>query len=262
MRALLSFQDLYVGLSPFEAPAVFSLLQAMELGIVDADDDDDAGEAEGSAPPPPRPRSPRAPSQPRGPGPYGVRYPMGGFGEVLRKLEARCDALGVTVRRGVTVRQIELSPDGSDDDSNDGRDGDAEPADGGAPARARGVRIAPSSPRGGASSLFASSPSPAASGDAEAEHSAAAAAAAAEAEEDCELFAADLVVCNADVPVAEAALLPRALSRAAALRGAASSSSVVSLSFALDARFDALAHHTICFGDDLGAAPWEALFGQ
>lgn len=27
MRALLAFQDLYVGLSPFDAPAVFSLLQ-------------------------------------------------------------------------------------------------------------------------------------------------------------------------------------------------------------------------------------------
>mmetsp|Transcript_33091 Transcript_33091/g.104115 ORF Transcript_33091/g.104115 Transcript_33091/m.104115 type:complete len:415 (-) Transcript_33091:1190-2434(-) len=31
VRALLSFQDLYVGLSPYEAPAVFSLLQAMEV---------------------------------------------------------------------------------------------------------------------------------------------------------------------------------------------------------------------------------------
>lgn len=31
LQAALSFQDLYVGLSPYEAPAVFSLLQAIEL---------------------------------------------------------------------------------------------------------------------------------------------------------------------------------------------------------------------------------------
>ena len=43
---------------------------------------------------------------------------------------------------------------------------------------------------------------------------------------------------------------------------ATSSSSVLSLSFALDAQFaDALAHHTIVFAKDLGQAPWESLFG-
>jgi len=31
LQAALSFQDLYVGLTPYEAPAVFSLLQAIEL---------------------------------------------------------------------------------------------------------------------------------------------------------------------------------------------------------------------------------------
>jgi len=57
-------------------------------------------------------------------------------------------------------------------------------------------------------------------------------------------------------------LLPPSLSRAASLRSAASSSSVVSLSFALDAQFaEALAHHNIVFADDLGERPWEALFG-
>lgn len=39
-RQLLSFQDLYVGLAPAEAPSVFSLLQAIEL----ADPDDDSGQ--------------------------------------------------------------------------------------------------------------------------------------------------------------------------------------------------------------------------
>lgn len=75
-------------------------------------------------------------------------------------------------------------------------------------------------------------------------------------------FAADIVLCNADVPVTEETLLPPSLSRAAELRGAASSSSVVSLSFALDAQFaDALAHHTIVFSEDLSERPWESLFG-
>ena len=31
MHAMMSFQDLYIGLSPYETPAVFSLLQALEL---------------------------------------------------------------------------------------------------------------------------------------------------------------------------------------------------------------------------------------
>jgi len=75
-------------------------------------------------------------------------------------------------------------------------------------------------------------------------------------------FAADIVLCNADVPVAEETLLAPSVSRAVQMRNAASSSSVVSLSFALDAQFaEALAHHTIVFGEDLSAKPWEALFG-
>ena len=70
------------------------------------------------------------------------------------------------------------------------------------------------------------------------------------------------VLCNVDVPLAEETLLPPPVSRAAGLRNAASSNSVVSLSFALDAQFpEALAHHTIVFAEDLSPAPWEALFG-
>ena len=179
VRALLSFQDLYVGLSPYEAPAVFSLLQAMELDATS--------------------------------GQYGVRYPIGGFGQVLSRLQSRCDSLGVAVRCGVSVDQIEIS--------------DAS-TDGGRASIATGVQIRT------------------------------------EADGTVERFAADIVLCNADVPVAEAQLLPAALSRTAALKGAASSSSVVSLSFALDRQFDAaLAHHTIVFADDLGPKPWESLFG-
>ena len=50
----------YVGLSPYEAPAVFSLLQAMELDAAS----------------------------------YGVRYPRGGFGRVRRRLLEQCDGGG------------------------------------------------------------------------------------------------------------------------------------------------------------------------
>lgn len=34
MRALLSFQDLYVGLTPYQAPAVFSLLQVRRCSLL------------------------------------------------------------------------------------------------------------------------------------------------------------------------------------------------------------------------------------
>lgn len=33
LRALLSFQDLYVGLTPYQAPAVFSLLQVTSSAV-------------------------------------------------------------------------------------------------------------------------------------------------------------------------------------------------------------------------------------
>ena len=186
VRALLSFQDLYVGLSPFESPAVFSLLQAMELDA----------------------NSPQ----------YGVRYPTGGFGRVRDKLAAQCERLGVKVETGVHVRRVEVSREASGDgsSSSDGDEG---------PPCATGVCIKDGDGREST-------------------------------------FAADIVLCNTDVPVAEETLLPPALSRADALRNAASSSSVVSLSFALDTQFaEALAHHTIVFAADLSERPWESLFG-
>mmetsp|Transcript_33089 Transcript_33089/g.104096 ORF Transcript_33089/g.104096 Transcript_33089/m.104096 type:complete len:559 (-) Transcript_33089:450-2126(-) len=177
VRALLSFQDLYVGLSPYEAPAVFSLLQAMELDAAS----------------------------------YGVRYPRGGFGRVRRRLLEQCEKVGVRVRTGVAVTRVEVSQEAGEA----GESG----------AAATGVRIV----------------------DGDGSESS---------------FAADIVLCNADLPAAEEALLPPHLSRADKLRSAASSSSVLSLSFALDAQFaDALAHHTIVFAEDLGQAPWESLFG-
>ncbi|CAM9289030.1 unnamed protein product, partial [Heterosigma akashiwo] len=59
LRALMSFQDLYVGLSPYDAPAVFSLLQAIELN-------------------------------------EGVYYPRGGFHQIAKGLHKICrEELGV-----------------------------------------------------------------------------------------------------------------------------------------------------------------------
>lgn len=62
-------QDLYVGLSPYAAPAVFSLLQAIELN-------------------------------------QGVFYPRGGFAQVARALLGLAEASGVEVRFGGTVEEV------------------------------------------------------------------------------------------------------------------------------------------------------------
>ena len=67
-RELGAFQDLYVGLPPADAPAVFSLLQAIELGRLDQEDGGDSG----------------------------VFYPLGGWGTVRDALLQAVEASGVT----------------------------------------------------------------------------------------------------------------------------------------------------------------------
>jgi len=69
LQALFSFQDLYVGLSPYNAPAVFSLLTAIELS-------------------------------------GGVYYPLGGFQQIPRVLRRRCEELGVNFRFDAAVTKI------------------------------------------------------------------------------------------------------------------------------------------------------------
>jgi phytoene desaturase (3,4-didehydrolycopene-forming) len=64
----ISYQDLYVGLSPYNAPAVFSLLQAIELN-------------------------------------QGVYYPKGGFGQVGRAL-LRLTEAAVDFRFGSRVEEV------------------------------------------------------------------------------------------------------------------------------------------------------------
>ena len=78
LRALFSYQELYVGLSPYNAPGVFSLLAATELTD-------------------------------------GVWYPIGGFDKVRQSLQKLADEEGVKTRTGAEVSRIvtEPLPDGT-----------------------------------------------------------------------------------------------------------------------------------------------------
>ncbi|MBL8919365.1 MAG: phytoene desaturase [Myxococcaceae bacterium] len=69
LRQVMSFQTMYLGVSPYEAPAVFGLLPYTELAV-------------------------------------GVWYPMGGMGEIPRALERVGRELGVTTHYGTSVRRV------------------------------------------------------------------------------------------------------------------------------------------------------------
>jgi phytoene desaturase (3,4-didehydrolycopene-forming) len=73
LRALFSYQELYVGLSPYNAPGVYSLLAATELTD-------------------------------------GVWYPIGGFDKVRQSLQKLADEEGVTTRLGAEVSKIVTEP--------------------------------------------------------------------------------------------------------------------------------------------------------
>ena len=74
MRAMMSFQDLYIGLSPYESPAIFSLLQALELE-------------------------------------RGIYYPKGGFASVANALQLIAENVGVDIVTKCTIEEVELSTD-------------------------------------------------------------------------------------------------------------------------------------------------------
>ncbi|GAB5366852.1 hypothetical protein AAMO2058_001179400 [Amorphochlora amoebiformis] len=69
MKALMSFQDLYIGLSPYEAPAVFSLLQSIEYT-------------------------------------RGIYYPIGGFSKISQALIQVCEENGVEIQYDSPVSRI------------------------------------------------------------------------------------------------------------------------------------------------------------
>ena len=78
-RQLASFQDLYIGLPPDEAPAVFSLLQAIELAPPGADGGDS-----------------------------GVFYPLGGWGTVRDAFLEAVESAGVKCLWDTTVEGVEF----------------------------------------------------------------------------------------------------------------------------------------------------------
>eukprot|EP01025_Chloroclados_australasicus_P000742 TRINITY_DN10281_c1_g1_i1.p1 TRINITY_DN10281_c1_g1~~TRINITY_DN10281_c1_g1_i1.p1 ORF type:complete len:560 (-),score=57.27 TRINITY_DN10281_c1_g1_i1:380-1957(-) len=69
LRALFTFQDLYVGLSPYNAPAAFSLLAATEIT-------------------------------------EGVWYPMGGFQKIRDALQSIAEGYGVQIKTNCEVSEI------------------------------------------------------------------------------------------------------------------------------------------------------------
>jgi phytoene desaturase (3,4-didehydrolycopene-forming) len=72
LRAMMSFQDLYIGLSPYESPAIFCLLQALELE-------------------------------------RGIFYPKGGFEVVAKALESIARRAGVDIVNNCKLEGIQLS---------------------------------------------------------------------------------------------------------------------------------------------------------
>ncbi len=69
LRQLFSFQSMYLGVTPFEAPAIYSVVSYMETGL-------------------------------------GIYYPKGGMYALPQALERLCTELGVTIRCDTAVEQI------------------------------------------------------------------------------------------------------------------------------------------------------------
>lgn len=84
LRALCAFNDLYVGLTPYRAPAVFSLLSAIEV----------ADKLEGADPPL---------------NALGVYYARGGLKTYARQLVNACERLGVQIQCDVEVDRVETT---------------------------------------------------------------------------------------------------------------------------------------------------------
>jgi phytoene desaturase (3,4-didehydrolycopene-forming) len=76
LRRVFTFGSMYMGMSPFDAPGTYSLLQYTELA-------------------------------------EGIWYPIGGFHAVVQALVGICERLGVDIRLQTPVKQILLTADGS-----------------------------------------------------------------------------------------------------------------------------------------------------
>jgi phytoene desaturase (3,4-didehydrolycopene-forming) len=75
LRRVFTFGSMYMGMSPFDAPGTYSLLQYTELA-------------------------------------EGIWYPVGGFHAVIAALARICERLGVTIRLNTPVSSILTTPDG------------------------------------------------------------------------------------------------------------------------------------------------------
>jgi phytoene desaturase (3,4-didehydrolycopene-forming) len=76
LRRVFTFGSMYMGMSPFDAPGTYSLLQYTELA-------------------------------------EGIWYPVGGFHAIVAALIQICERLGVEVRLNTAVKSILTSPDGT-----------------------------------------------------------------------------------------------------------------------------------------------------
>lgn len=76
MRRVFTFSSMYMGMSPFDAPGTYSLLQYTESA-------------------------------------EGIWYPVGGFHQIIQALVKIGERLGVEYRLSTPIKKINLSPDGS-----------------------------------------------------------------------------------------------------------------------------------------------------
>lgn len=76
LRAALTFQTMYLGISPYESPAVYGLLPYAELGL-------------------------------------GIWFPKGGMYAIPKAMERLCRSLGVRFRYGATVEEIAIDGGGA-----------------------------------------------------------------------------------------------------------------------------------------------------
>jgi len=202
MRALFSFQDLYIGLSPYTAPGVFSLLQSIELT-------------------------------------NGIYYPIGGFAKIAEKMKTLCEDMGVKIHYDTSVSQIQVDP---------------------STRRVQGVRCN-HHPSEGEEEEEQKKKKKKKNAEEEAEKN----SMSQKKSHDNQLFSADVIVSNADLPYTEMELLretPETMRDGFEQREKKFkySSSVVSICWAVKKRYDtALAHHSIFLSDKYRSS-WDNVF--
>ena len=241
-RALACFQDLYIGLAPADAPAVFSLLQAIELAPSPAEDDSSDS---------------------------GVFYPLGSWSTIADALLEAAEASGVRFLWDHTATEVVCSDPHATDAAGEA----------GSMRNVRAVRAVPTRAATCATS-FENDPSASLRTRADAASTAASGTAASgstvELEADCVIVNGDLAMAEATLLPPE---LRRSAyhERSETLAGRTSatssedigsdgvlrsqgwrySSSTVTFCFCLDERYQQLRHHNVFLGPENA---WDGLF--